>query len=77
MRELGELLSLAQDPGWLTANAPEGFRRVVDVAEEFHKFTLIMREYADDLNDRFSERSEKYEQGKLLTQTEKDKMRSA
>jgi wyosine [tRNA(Phe)-imidazoG37] synthetase (radical SAM superfamily) len=32
VRELGELLSLAQDPGWLTANAPEGFRRVVDVA---------------------------------------------
>ena len=36
-----------------------------------------MREYADDLNDRFSERSEKYEQGKLLTQAEKEKMRSA
>ena len=57
---------------------PSDFRdRVVDVAEEFHKFTLIMREYADDLNDRFSERSEKYEQGKLLTQAEKEKMRSA
>ena len=54
-----------------------GFRdRVVDVAEEFHKFTSIMREYADDLNDRFSERSEKYEQGRL-TQAEKEKMRSA
>ena len=51
--------------------------RVVDVAEEFHKFTLIMREYADDLNDRFSERSEKYEEGKLLTQAEKEKMRSS
>ena len=57
---------------------PSDFRdRVVDVTEEFHKFTLIMREYADDLNDRFSERSEKYEQGKLLTQAEKEKMRSA
>ena len=57
---------------------PSDFRdRVVDVAEEFHKFTLIMREHADDLNDRFSERSEKYEQGKLLTQAEKEKMRSA
>ncbi len=31
-RELGELLTLARDPAWLSANAPEGARRVVDVA---------------------------------------------
>lgn len=57
---------------------PSDFRdRVVDVTEEFLKFTLVMREYTEDLNDRFSERSEKYEEGTLLTQAEKEKMRSA
>ncbi|KAH8092063.1 NADPH-dependent FMN reductase [Aureococcus anophagefferens] len=52
---------------------PSGFRdRVVDVAEEYVKFTKIMREYADDLNDRYSERYETAEKGRLLTQAEKE-----
>jgi len=49
--------------------------RVVDVAEEFHKFTLIMREYKDDLNDRYSERFETAEKGRLQTQAEKEAAR--
>ena len=62
---------------------PSSFRdRVVDVAEEYYKFTHVMREYTDDLNDRYSERYETAEKGRLLTQeekeraTEKEKMRS-
>ena len=52
---------------------PSGFRdRVVDVAEEYVKFTKIMREYAGDLNDRYSERYETAEKGRLLTQAEKE-----
>ena len=52
--------------------------RVVDVAEEFHAFTLIMREYADDLNDRFSGGREAAPRGPaLLTQAEKERWRSA
>jgi arsenic resistance protein ArsH len=46
--------------------------RVVDVCEEFYKFTLLMRPYADLLVDRFSERKEKEEQGRLLSQAEKE-----
>ena len=63
------------DDGRMT---PSDFRdRVVDVAEEYYKFTLIMREYADDLNSRYSERIEEFEKGRLLTQAEKEKMRSS
>lgn len=52
---------------------PSGFReRVVDVVEEFYKFTLIMREHADFLVDRYSERKEVAAKGKLLTQAEKE-----
>lgn len=46
--------------------------RVVDVMEEYFKFHLINREYAEVLTDRFSERKEKREKGKLLTQAEKE-----
>lgn len=47
--------------------------RVVDVAEEFAKFTAVMVPVKDDLVNRYSERKEKLEQGRLLTQTEKEK----
>ena len=46
--------------------------RVVDVAEELVKFTLLTRGHAKLLVDRWSEREEKKEnEGKLLTQAEK------
>eukprot|EP00243_Klebsormidium_subtile_P001891 TRINITY_DN13577_c1_g3_i5.p1 TRINITY_DN13577_c1_g3~~TRINITY_DN13577_c1_g3_i5.p1 ORF type:complete len:371 (+),score=41.00 TRINITY_DN13577_c1_g3_i5:57-1115(+) len=46
--------------------------RVVDVAEEFYKFTLLTREHAQFLVDRYSERKEKREKGRLLSQAEKE-----
>lgn len=47
--------------------------RVVDVAEEFAKFTAVMVPVKDDLVNRYSERKEKMEKGRLLTQAEKEK----
>jgi arsenical resistance protein ArsH len=47
--------------------------RVVDCAEEFAKFTAVMAPIADELTDRYSERKEKEEKGRLLTQAEKEK----
>jgi len=46
--------------------------RVVDVMEEHFKFTLLVREQADFLVDRYSERKEIAAKGRLLTQAEKE-----
>jgi len=46
--------------------------RVVDVAEEFAKFTALITPVSDDLTNRYSERKEKKKEGKLLTQVEKE-----
>ena len=46
--------------------------RVVDVAEEFVKFTAVMAPISDELTNRYSERREKEKEGKLLTQAEKE-----
>lgn len=46
--------------------------RVVDVCEELFKFTILTRQHADFLIDRFSEREEVKAKGKLLTQAEKE-----
>jgi len=50
--------------------------RVVDVAEEFAKFTAVMVPVADDLTDRYSERKEKMKEGRLLTQAEKEQKKT-
>ena len=50
--------------------------RIVDVAEEFAKFTAVMVPVKDDLVDRYSERKEKLKEGRLLTQEEKDKIKT-
>jgi len=46
--------------------------RVIDVAEEFVKFTTLLIPHADNLVDRYSERKEKEAEGRLLTQAEKE-----
>jgi arsenic resistance protein ArsH len=51
--------------------------RVVDVAEEFAKFTAVMTPVSDDLTNRFSERKEKLKEGQLLTQAEKESKKSS
>lgn len=48
--------------------------RVVDVCEELVKFTCLIRGKDALFSDRFSERKERLEHGKLLTQAEKDSM---
>lgn len=47
--------------------------RVVDVAEEFAKFTAVMAPIKESLTNRYSERKEKLNKGRLLTQAEKEK----
>lgn len=44
--------------------------RVVDVMEELVKFTCLMRGKDNLFSDRFSERKEKAEHGRLLTQAD-------
>ncbi len=50
--------------------------RVIDVAEEFAKFTAVMAPVSDALTDRYSERKEKEAEGRLLTQEEKEKKKT-
>ena len=47
--------------------------RVVDVMEEHLKTTRLLREHADFLVDRYSERVELAAEGRLLTQEEKER----
>ncbi|GAA5816164.1 hypothetical protein MFLAVUS_009690 [Mucor flavus] len=53
-----------------------GYRdRVIDVAEELAKITVIMRPHTEHLVDRYSERKEKaVNDGKLLSQAEKEEV---
>eukprot|EP00594_Rhizosolenia_setigera_P019394 CAMPEP_0178957478 /NCGR_PEP_ID=MMETSP0789-20121207/10944_1 /TAXON_ID=3005 /ORGANISM="Rhizosolenia setigera, Strain CCMP 1694" /LENGTH=318 /DNA_ID=CAMNT_0020639747 /DNA_START=145 /DNA_END=1101 /DNA_ORIENTATION=- len=56
---------------------PSSFReRVVDCAEEFAKFTIALTPIANDLTDRYSERKEKEEKGRLLSQAEKERLKT-
>ena len=49
--------------------------RVVDVAEELFKFSLLLRDVTPFLVDRYSEREEKREKGRLLSQAEKEALK--
>lgn len=51
--------------------------RLVDVCEELVKATLLLRPYVDLLGDRFSEREEKREHGRLRTQAETEAAKKA
>jgi arsenical resistance protein ArsH len=51
--------------------------RVVDVCEEFIKFSIVARDNADPWVDRYSERKENEEKGRLLTQAEKEAAKDA
>jgi len=63
------------EPGRLK---PGSFRdRVVDVAEEMFRITMLMRDHIPDLIDRYSERKEIEEKGRLLSQAEKEQAANA
>ncbi|KAK9831537.1 hypothetical protein WJX81_006824 [Elliptochloris bilobata] len=49
--------------------------RVVDVAEELFKFSLLLRDVSPFLVDRYSEREEKRQKGRLLSQAEKEALK--
>eukprot|EP00877_Chromochloris_zofingiensis_P010341 jgi/Chrzof1/5560/Cz16g07170.t1 len=51
--------------------------RVVDVAEEMFKWTMLLRDHSDFLVDRYSERKEKGVHGRLLSQAEKEEKKIA
>ncbi|GJD08264.1 NADPH-dependent quinone reductase ArsH [Galdieria sulphuraria] len=48
--------------------------RLVDVVEELVKFSLMLRDHSSFLVDRYSERKEKGDFGRLLSQEEKEKL---
>lgn len=52
-------------------------QRVVDCAEELFKFTLLTRQHSAFLVDRSSEREEKLAKGRLLSQAEKEALKTA
>lgn len=50
--------------------------RVVDVCEELFKFTILTRDHAGFLVDRYSEREEVKQNQRLLTQQEKEALKN-